>query len=272
MTNWKKVGDSAHLFCMLNAAIFAYTVVLHNDSRIFSDAWRADGFCVSNRDVPYFNSHDLCLYFDTFGAIVAGLIYYNFKDTPGMEPANELVKFNVFGIFAHGVGHGLISSAMRSGAVPTSPDELLDIIANSSLMELVKQFGSLLFFWVMLLKATMPKGSFGVVVPLAMIATVMNAIVPTQFGFTFVQTVLLVAFSFNQLLRPAVEKDKVYAIYPIYVGCPLGVIAWIESTQCSNFVMAIGGHLIYDAYIPIAMIYFYIVCWKACFRSKVKAE
>mmetsp|Transcript_14179 Transcript_14179/g.21290 ORF Transcript_14179/g.21290 Transcript_14179/m.21290 type:complete len:273 (+) Transcript_14179:80-898(+) len=272
MTDWKKVGDSAHLFCMLNAAIFAFIVVMHNESAIFDDVWRHDGFCVSNRDVPYFNSHDLCLYFDTASAIIVGLIYYKFKDTPGMEPANELVKFNVFGIFGHGVGHGFISQAMRSGTVASSPDDVLDLIANSSLIELVQKFGPLLFFWLMLLKATMPKGSFGVVVPMATVAAFMNAIVPLQFGFTFVQTVLLFAFSVNQLMRPDVEKDKVYALYPMYVGCPLSVIAWIESTQCSNFVMAIGGHLIYDAYIPISMIYFYFVCWKDCSQSKVKAD
>ena len=277
MKYYKKTGDAAHIFILTNAAIFAYAVVMHNESKIFDKVWRPDGFCISNKSVPHFNSHDLCLYFDTIGAIAAGMIYYFFNDTAGMGDANELVKNNIFGIFAHGLGHGQLSHAMIQTSVMThsqsqSLEDVFDIIANASLMGLIQQFGPVLFFWTFLLKASMPNESYRKVVgPLAVIASVLQIIVPPQFGFTYVQTVLLFAFSFKQLMRPDVEKNEIYARYPIYVGCPLSVIAWIESTQCTNFVMGMGGHLIYDAYIVISMIYFYIVCWKDCFQSKVQA-
>jgi hypothetical protein len=112
MKDYKTIGDAAHIFILLNATIFAYAVVMHNESRIFDDVWRPDGFCISNKAVQYFNSHDLCLYFDTIGAIAAGIMYYSFQNTAGMEEANELVKNNIFGIFAHGLGHGGLSQSM----------------------------------------------------------------------------------------------------------------------------------------------------------------
>lgn len=272
MKDYKTIGDAAHIFILLNATIFAYAVVMHNESRIFDDVWRPDGFCISNKAVQYFNSHDLCLYFDTIGAIAAGIMYYSFQNTAGMEEANELVKNNILGIFAHGLGHGGLSQSMRNG-IPAaqSQEDLFDILANASLLELIQKFGPSLFFWMLLLKATMPKESFrNVVGPLSVIASVLEIFVPPQFGFTYVQTILLLAFSLNQMSRPEVEKNEIYARYPIYVGCPLSVIAWIESTQCNNFVMGMGGHLIYDAYIVISTIIFYMVCWKDCFQSKVK--
>jgi hypothetical protein len=269
MTDWKKIGDVAHLMCLANAAAFAYSVVMHSSSAVFDPVWRPEGFCVSNRDVPFWNSHDLCLYVDTIGAIVSGIIYFFLKDSPGMAPANELVKFNILGIFAHGLGHAGISKAMRDGVVPESG--LLDVLGNASSLDLLKQVGSFIFFWVFLLKATMPTSSFKIVVPMAIVSSIMGAIVPGQFGFTYTQTVLLFAFSLNQLMRPSEEKTVEYARYPLMVGVPLSFIAWIESTQCSKFVMGIGGHLIYDAYIPISVIFFYLVCWKDT-KGKSKME
>lgn len=153
MKYYKETGDAAHIFILTNAAIFAYAVVMHNESKIFDKVWRPDGFCISNKSVPHFNSHDLCLYFDTIGAIAAGMIYYFFNDTAGMGDANELVKNNIFGIFAHGLGHGQLSHAMIQTSVmthsqsPQSLEDVFDIIANASLMGLIQQFGPVLFFW-----------------------------------------------------------------------------------------------------------------------------
>lgn len=50
----------------------------------------------------------------------------------------------------------------------------------------------------------------------------------------------------------------------------IGVIAWIESTMCSKGVIDIGGHLIYDAYIPLASMAFYMIYWAAVQPSKQK--
>mmetsp|Transcript_24495 Transcript_24495/g.37266 ORF Transcript_24495/g.37266 Transcript_24495/m.37266 type:complete len:274 (-) Transcript_24495:345-1166(-) len=271
MTNWNKIGDVAHYACIANSAIFAFSVVMLNESSsLFDDEWRIDGFCVFNKDVPFMNSHDLCLYFDTISAIAAGALYYSLKDISGMEPANELVKFNIFGIFAHGVGHGAISQKIRNGVAMSSSADVTETFANKSLLELVQHHGLLYFFWVFLLKSTMPKCSFGKVVPLAIVVAGIMALVPPQLAFTYVQTILLVAFSLDQLSRPDEEKDKTYALYALVGGCPVIAIAWLESTQCTNFIMNMGGHFVYDAYIPIAIISFYLHRWRECSSTKVK--
>lgn len=269
--DWKKFGDNVHILVVANTFLFAIAVVVYNSSDIFDSLWRPDGFCVSNKNVPYWNSHDLCLYFDTIGAIVIGFTYYMMKDKPGMEPANEMIKFNIFGIFAHGLGHGVISKALRDGAVPEVDGDRLQEIFNSPTNELLTSSGGIVLFWLGLLKATMPKSSFKVYAPLSLIATVLNILVPERFGFTFVQTVLLLSFSINQLMRPSQEKTFEYALYPLITGLPLSFIGWFESTQCSKFVINIGGHLIYDAYIPVSMMCFYLICWKNTTQKIKKA-
>ena len=272
--NWTSIGDSTHFLTMVNSCVFAYTVVMYND-RFFDPTWRPEGFCVMNKEIPFFNSHDLCLYTDTVLSIVVGILYLCLKDAHGMSQANELVKFNIFGIFAHGVGHGAISKGMRDGVVLDDPaGDVPEYWKGPLDVSMLKQVGWLFFFWIMLLKATMTNVSFLKITPLAIASAVVNTLVRPQFGFTFVQTILLVAFSLNQLMRPKEEKGKFYALYPMIIGFPLSMIAWLESTQCSNVVIRIGGHLIYDAYIPISLSCYYLICWNMTKNngSKVKNE
>jgi hypothetical protein len=206
---------------ILNASIFAYTVVMHNDSKIFDPVWQPDGFCVSNKDVVYWNSHDLCLYFDTVAAVLHGILFLALKDSPGMGPANELVKFGILGVFGHGLGHGAISKAIRDGVTPES-DSGFDALSKMTAMEAITRLFPFLLFWVFLLKASMPKTSLNVILPMTAVSTFFNILTPQRFGFTYVQTVLLLAFSVNQLLRPANEKDSPsYALYPVIVGFPV---------------------------------------------------
>lgn len=263
-TNWQKIGDLTHFFCLANTALFACAVVLYNETDlVFDPSWRQDGFCVSNKDIPFWNSHDLSLYADTVGAAVLGLLYFLLNDTPGMEIANEFVKVNTVGIFAHGVGHGTVSKAMRDDKAATISG---DSTAPNDFQFAV--FFPLFCFWIGLLKASMPKKSFKIITPMALIANVMLALLPPQYNFTFVQTVLVFAFSLDQVMRPVEDKTAQYALYPLIVGCPLSMIAWIETTQCSKFVMGLGGHLIYDGYIVISSIFFYLLCLQRCAKSK----
>merc|ERR1719215_259494 len=82
---------------------------------------------------------------------------------------------------------------------------------------------------------------------------------PSRFGFTYVQTVLLLLFSTNQLLLPAEEKGRSYALFGIIVSFPVSLVGWVESTQCSVFVKDyLYGHLVYDAYIPCSMLFWYL--------------
>lgn len=227
----------------MNSLIFVYAVVFHNDSKIFDPVWQPNGFCVTNKDVPYWSSHDLCLYFDTAASIVVGILYWALKDSPGMDAANEVVKFNIPGIFFHGVAHGAIAKAMRDGITPDPdvPQFGFEVLSKLSILEIIFRMTPLVVFWVFLLKATMPKASLYVIIQMTAASMFFGFFTPRKFDFTYVQTVLLMVFSLSQLMRPSKEKDITYALYPLFVG-PIGVVAWIESTLCSKGVIDIGGH------------------------------
>lgn len=264
-----RVGDAAHAFCILQTCLFAILVVGQSSS-IFDSVWIQDGFCVANRNVAYMTSHDLCFYFDILGAIVCGYLYYLFKPVKGMESTNALFKNNIGGIASHGFAHFLIAESMRDGGIISVEDQL-DAIANSTIQQVVINIGGIVVFWLTLLKASMANVGWDRIVPLAVIATVWNIQIPPQFGFTYVQTILLLAFSFNQLNRPKEEKmTRAYALYPMLVSVPLNMIAWMESTMCSCFIIHVGGHLIYDSAIVVSLVVYYFVCFWYLLQENIK--
>ena len=82
-------------------------------------------------------------------------------------------------------------------------------------------------------KASMPRTGWSLVFLLTMIATITAKFVALHFQFTFVQTILLLAFSINQLCQP--DKSTLeYFLYPTIVGTPLTKIGWTESLTCTS--------------------------------------
>lgn len=214
----------------------------------------------------------MCLYVDFALAAVAGILYLMWKSDPSMQNANKIYASNIPGIAAHGIGHGFVGYAMRNGLVDSTTAEQtsIDIMCASSYMEVLKSAVSIMIFWVFLGKASMANVSNKWVLLFAACAFMVQLFVPQAMGFTYVQTVLILAFSFNQLGRPVGEKDFSYATYPMFVGIPLTLVSWLESTQCSAFVKDVFyGHVVYDAYIPISMISWYIVNYV---KSAVKVK
>jgi hypothetical protein len=107
------------------------------------------------------------------------------------------------------------------------------------------------------MKASMTNAPMVVVVVSALLANGLLTTVPPNLGFTTVQTILLVAFSCNQLLRPHDEKrDLHYVLFAWMVSFPLTLVGWMESTMCTAFV----GHSGYDAYISLSLLAFYLLC------------
>ncbi|CAM9514659.1 unnamed protein product [Heterosigma akashiwo] len=110
----------------------------------------------------------------------------------------------------------------------------------------------------------MPQVSFPkVIAPLSLAALALQLTVPPQLVSTYTQTVLLLAFGLNQLARPPADKGFPYAAYALIVSVPLGLVGWLETTGCSLGLLALGGHLLYDAYIPLSNLAFLGLCWRA---------
>lgn len=257
------LGDGAHIITLLSSFVFAGMVIhyINDESDTFFDAeWKKYGFCVSKDDVPFWNSHDLCFYADTIACAVLGIVYFMNRKLPGMEQANAIMFTGIPGVLIHGFAHGGIGSAIRSKDFedPQFISELgYETIREKGWVYFIPQ----LVFFFFLLKASMPNVSYWNVFLFALLARLVELLTPLQFGFTYVQTVLLLAFSVNQLVRPQHEKDFHYTLYPIIVSLPLTFVGWMESTQCSSFVKDyLYGHLAYDAYIPIAMLLWYSLC------------
>ena len=265
---FKSLGDSAHAVTLVSTLAFTYMAGRYmNDSNdtFFDTSWKRDGFCVAHAEVEYWNSHDVCLYLDMVMAALLGLVYLALRDTPGMEAANMFLFANIPGIVGHGIGHGAVGKQMRDlglEGLEAAAAQQGFFQADQPSMEIAQQLGFFFLFWAALLKASMSNIQTKYLIPCVLVAMVGNTLVPASFAFTYVQTILLLAFSINQLSRPASEKDYFYATYPLFVGFPLTLVGWMESTQCSNFVRDyMYGHVVYDAYIPIANLAWYLVCY-----------
>lgn len=231
----------------------------------FDGQWKQEGFCITNRDVAYWNSHDLCLYVDTAMALLAAGLFLTWRKDPGMESANVIFQSGIPGVLFHGVAHGALGKAIRDGTVNLEDGHKLPI---ETAMEKMSESDNplltaaailpLVAFWFFLSKASMPQVSNGYVALAAGLAVLRQMYTPNFFGFTYVQTILLLQFSINQLARPKNEKDFGYFLYPAIVALPLTFVGWMESTMCSTMVRDfLYGHLAYDAYIPVAMMTWY---------------
>jgi hypothetical protein len=259
MTCPLRFGDAVHLASLLNVLAFAVAVAC--ECPFFDREWKREGFCIANANTPYWTSHDLCLYADVVLAAAMTVVYRSLRDTSHKE-TNELIERNIAGMLVHGLGHGLIAKALRDDVVPTHYNATgWEAINMMSAMDALRIKLPFVLFFLVLLKSAMPNASWRTILRCTVLSSVCWLFFTTQFGFTYIQTVLFMAFELNQLWRPEREKGFVYAAYPVLVGIPIGTVGWIESLQCSNGVMDLGGHLIYDISIPVCLAVFYLVCW-----------
>lgn len=75
----------------------------------------------------------------------------------------------------------------------------------------------------------------------------------------YIPLLLSLIYLWNEYNNPV--KGFEYALFPLLVHIPLGAIGWLEGIQCSRWVIRVWGHLIYDVYIPLSMLLFYMICW-----------
>ena len=271
-TFYAAVGDAGHSVSVLSALVFAGAVLRYagdpESTVLFDPQWKADGFCVAGKDSPFWTSHDVCLYLDVAMALLLGVFYMLLKSTEGLAAANKYIAANVVGVVAHGMGHGAIARAIRQqvgdvgGSVTEGQRTLLVRLQEDALLDVVVFAFPFLIFWVGLLWASMPQSKKGFIIVASILAQLGNTLVPVHLAFTYVQTVLLLCFSVNQTNLDSREKGFAYALYPFLVAIPTIMVGWIESTQCSSFVRStFHGHVIYDGYIAVSLIIWYLVCY-----------
>lgn len=255
-SNPSLLGNFFHSFTIFSCLIFFFTVALYGSPEysLFDSLWLQDGFCVSYKEIPYWNSHDLCLYGDVFFALLHGFVFMMTKNEPGMESCNEYQKYTPFAIFAHGLGHGALAAAMRD-----KPLDNISGLKHSERLNSQEYFVPYCVFWIFLMRAAMPKSSKFTIVISSIFAFAIQTRLDVKYDFTFVQTVLICCNGIDNLGSQS-KKDFEYALFAL-MNAPIPLIGLVESLACSNTLFPYGGHIFYDYYIAISAIAFQLICW-----------
>lgn len=267
--NYASTGDVLYVLTMVLSLSLAVCVVLYgsdSNQRLFDKDWIKNGFCVSNFDVPYLNSHDTSFYSDVITASVMLCLYSMWRKEPHMKGINTSnIVVTALSTLGHGCGHGFAAYAMRQIALQEKDEaETVEDLKSWPLFVLFA-----LIFWVPLLKASCNRMSWLQIVPCALVAQYGTATIPPQFGFTYTQTVLFLAHAINELTRPPREKGWEYAVYPMMVSVPVAIMGWVEPLACTAFYKGIGGHFWYDTTIGIGIVSFYITSFLQKEKTKV---
>jgi hypothetical protein len=300
------IGNVGHCIAVASIALYAVAQLPATPwsaaarASLFDPAWGRYGFCINYPDRPYWNSHVVCFYVDTVMTVVLAIISYfciyrgrtKTGDTVSQDSVEAIRKSyidriltdNIPGLFFHGVAHLDIGSkfykeeyeAWYVSWQPTTGATTSGMKSNWSML-LVLNSNSSIGFWASLigififyaafLSSAFAAYSRTIVAVVIVLAWVGHLWVPYMLGFAYVQTVLLLAFSFRELTLPKNIKrnNAAYAIHPWIMTIPLSAVSWIESTQCSAFVRDyLYGHAFYDAFIPLSVIVWYLFLYHGC--------
>jgi hypothetical protein len=230
-----RVGDIANVSSLTITFAFA-AAILSSPSRFFAARYLRDGFCVSNSESPYLNSHVLCFYVDTLATLAcACLLWFHGFDDPRLTRVRE----SFLGIFGHGLGHLALSAASDIDAGAGAASAML--------------IAAIFVFWFAFFNSLTKSMLFNAF--LSIVNTIALGYLPRVFGFTYVQTVLMTAFVFRDLLTTS-RKDSLYAAWSVCVNVPVVIVGWAEGIFCDSFLVRYGGHVFYDAIIPLSMMAF----------------
>lgn len=223
---------------------------------LVDEGWKEDGFCVQNKDVPYWSSFDTCLYVDFFFSAVLGLLYLSWRSLPGMEYPSRIVPMVIASTVAHGLAHGAMAQNFRNSELSGFGSQELEDVPSW------KTLATCVFFWFPLLKAALQQLSNRTVAILAVVATYGPSLVgeiPVQHQFAYVQTVVTVAFHTSQLLLNSEEKQRrEYVTLPLIAAIPPIVTSWNEALACTAYFRTLGGHMLYDASIILGFLAYYV--------------
>mmetsp|Transcript_23742 Transcript_23742/g.51307 ORF Transcript_23742/g.51307 Transcript_23742/m.51307 type:complete len:334 (-) Transcript_23742:93-1094(-) len=245
---------------ILLASLLYVAVVIHftqpGKRGVLDNEWKEDGFCIHNKEVPYWSSFDTCLYVDVFFSAVLGILYWKWRESPGMKAPSKNILMIIMGTLGHGIAHGVEAIKFRDGRY--EEEKALEDVETPSFSFLVLFWA---FFWFPLLKATMGNiNSFKV----AMIAVAVNwgpgfaGGLKKELGFPYVQTVINVAFHLSQLALSSKEKQQREYMMLSLVNLIPCLVSWNEALFCSSYFKSAGGHVWYDASIIISYIVFYV--------------
>ena len=247
---YQKNGDVGNILLLTGTSIITGCMLNQWPNKDhFDDNWLSNGFCVSNSDTFWWNSHSLSFYADTVLAIAIGLLYKKrISSGQDFSPVQmSLLSGAIMAVFGHGAGH------MYLGMNPTGMDLRirLDHLAASFASLIVNILGFASIF-----KGTMPLASTRRLLMAAIVATIGFTFfdIEPKLNFVYAQAAIYIASALNMLVLPQSDKGcAAYMLFP-YFQLPVLAVGVIESTGCEAILEKIGGHMIFDVTIAIAVI------------------
>lgn len=253
------IGDVANIFVIINSLLYAgiiiastisYDTFLYNErneygNKLISSNVLLDGFCVTNKDSIWLSSHAMCFYLDTFFCFLLYRCKLDGIRNNIPKIILEPVSLNILAHFGHGVGHfivGYVSTTHNSHISTTHPNIIL-----------------LTVFWYGFIRAIYSKLSWREHLPISALISFFQIFIPIQFGFTYVQTILLLLASINDLGLKKEDKNVYYTLKACIVNVPIGLVGWLEAYMCNSILIYIGGHVWYDCTIPISIMVYYFI-------------
>ena len=261
MLSYSEQGNLYHAVVVMLSLAFAGSVMLlaRDDVAFFDKEWMKNGFCVADENTNYWTSHDTSFYADVFFSIIHLCLWLSWRNKPQCQgKLSSRVPQIVFGVLAHGLGHAGIAHQLRT----MDPDGIGEIDPTLKPTRYINIIRLGILFWTPLLYSILYENlKLWRITTMGLVFSGFSTLLPLTYQFTFVQTVLIMCFAINELLRPTSEKDREYAMFPLIVGMPTVICGWIEALGCSAFYKSIGGHVWYDGTIAVTQIMFYIYCY-----------
>jgi len=260
------IGNIASCVTLLNGLLFVLLILAQEQQwvDVISPAFLEDGFCVANKEYSvYVQSHALCFYVDTAFALFLWILCKTSESRYSSEALEPIWKA-ILPTFGHGCGH-LSLAILGTGTTetPLEKSDSLVILARSSLI--------LVLFWYAFMRSIVgvEKGHTLSLVLTVVYTSIHVFLVPGRFGFTYVQTMLILTYTLHALSKK--EKSTYYNAISVIIGLPVGFVAWFEVFACEQFYVHIGGHVWYDLTIPLSYCAYYVYV-SSIEKGHVKSE
>jgi len=249
--DWKQQGDYLNLLVMANSVVYlVYFVMAHLGLTYMDPNTLRDGFCITSPADPVWNSHMLSFYVDV---MLSGVCVLVVASTSSGSNARDFLSRSIPGTIGHGFGHLVIGLVTAEGPLDKARSRATLPLYLQILAPIV-----IFLFWYSLLSSNQYISRLHLILHSSLhSAVLLSSVLPVAAGFTYVQTVLVLTFNaYDVFFRPKSTKDVTYDWSPL-VGVPFSVVAWLEALSCESFLKRIGGHMWYDASIPVAILLFY---------------
>jgi len=253
------VGNIGLIILLIGTTLVTYCMLYQYPSTSsFDTHWLSHGFCVTNPETTWINSHALSFYADAVLAMIIAHLYTTAQTTPAKSDATTtttpplqaaMLRGAIMGVFGHGAGHlylGLHPQGMDLRFRPNNDDIL---ISCASTAVTVMAFAAIF-------QGTMPLSSSQRLFLTALIATAGFTVLDVEpnLNFVYAQAAIYVSNALHMLTLSAEDKSSaVYAIYP-YFQLPVLAVGVMESTACTGFLQRFGGHMLFDSSIGIGTI------------------